>query len=137
MRYLLDSNVVSQARKQHGSPAVLTWLGSVGAEEVALSVVTLMELEVWVLRRERREATEGRSWRAWLEKEVAVGLASQIIPVDSRVARGAATLHVPDPAPDRDALIAATALVHDLTVVTRNTRDFERTGVRLLNPWAA
>ncbi len=88
-----------------------------------------------VLLVERRDAAQGVVLRSWLDKHVLPAFADRILPVDAAVARRCARLHVPDPRAERDALIAATALVRDLTVVTRNVGDFEATGVRLLNPW--
>ncbi len=86
---------------------------------------------------ERRDVIQGAILRRWFEQEVLARLAPRILPVDITIARRCAALHVPDPRPERDALIAATALVHGLTVVTRNTADFEPMGVKLFNPWVA
>ncbi len=86
---------------------------------------------------ERRDIIQGAILRRWFEQEVLARLAPRILPVDIAIARRCAALHVPDPRPERDALIAATALVHGLTVVTRNTADFEPMGVKLFNPWVA
>ena len=86
---------------------------------------------------ERRDAKQGAVLRRWLEEEVLTKLASRVLPIDAAIARQCAQLHVPDPRPERDALIAATAMTHGLTVVTRNTADFEPMGVGALNPWLA
>ena len=86
---------------------------------------------------ERRDAKQGAILRRWLEEEVLTKLAARTLPIDVAIARQCAHLHVPDPRPERDALIAATALTHGLTVVTRNTVDFEPMGVAVLNPWLA
>lgn len=136
--YLLDTNVVSELRKVAEGKAnanVAAW--QAGLDELAcyLSVITLLELEAGVLRVERRDAAQGARLRAWLEQRVVPGFAGRILPVDEAVARRCAGLHVPDPRSTHDALIAATALVHGLTVVTRNTADFAATGVALLDPW--
>lgn len=100
-----------------------------------LSAMTIIELEIGVLRIERRDPSQGANLRRWLDDHVLPAFAGRILAVDTAVAQRCASLHVPDPRPDRDALIAATALVHGLTVVTRNVGDFEPTGVRTLNPW--
>ncbi|MBM3650292.1 MAG: type II toxin-antitoxin system VapC family toxin [Alphaproteobacteria bacterium] len=136
--FLLDTNVVSELRRPRRANAnVRTWASSAPAELHALSVVTVLELERGVLLAERRDPNQGAILRRWLEHEVLAPLASRILPIDVDIARQCAALHVPDPKPERDALIAATARVHGLTVVTRNTADFQSMGVALLNPWLA
>ena len=133
---LLDTNVVSELRRPERADAnVRAWAANTPAELHVLSVVTVLELERGTLLMERRDATQGAILRRWLEHEVLASLASSVLPIDIDIARACAKLHVPDPRPERDALIAATALVHGLTVVTRNTADFEPMGVALLNPW--
>ncbi len=136
--FVLDTNVVSELRKvRHGKadPQVERWADSVDAADLYLSVVTIMELETGVLQVERRDPMQGARLRAWLDNAVLPEFVRRILPVDTAVALRCARLHVPDPRAERDALIAATALVHGMTVVTRNTADFEATGVPLLNPW--
>ncbi len=136
--YLLDTNVVSELRKViagRANPRVAAWQEQVNQSACLVSAVTLMELEIGVLRMERRDGRQGALLRAWLEERVVPEFAGRILPVDEAVARRCAGLHVPDPRPDRDALIAATALVHGLTLVTRNTADFAAMGVVLLDPW--
>lgn len=137
--FLLDTNVVSELRKAKAgkaNPGVTEWAEGVPAALMFLSVVSLHELEHGVLLAERRDRAQGRLLRQWLDRSVSVAFADRFLPVDVDVARRAAALHVPDPAPFRDALIAATALVHAMTVVTGNTRDFERfDGVEITNPW--
>ena len=136
--YLLDTNVVSELRKAKSGNAdarVTAWASGVPASELFLSAISVLELEMGVLLVERRDAAQGTVLRSWLDRHVLPAFADRILPVDAAVARRCAQLHVPDPRAERDALIAATALVHDLTVVTRNVGDFEATGVRLLNPW--
>jgi predicted nucleic acid-binding protein len=136
--FLLDTNVLSELRKAGDGRAdakVAAWISSVDAETFYLSAVTLMELELGTLRLERRDPIQGARLRAWIDGYVLPEFADRTLPVDSDVALRCARLHVPDPRPERDAFIAATALVHGMTVVTRNVADFEPTGVRLLNPW--
>jgi len=103
--------------------------------ELFISAITVLELEVGVLLVERRDPRQGALLRSWLDREVMDAFSERVLLVDLPVVRQAARLHVPDPRPASDALIAATALVHDLTVITRNVSDFETLGVSLLNPW--
>ena len=136
--YLLDTNVVSELRKAKSGKAdagVIAWAAGIPASELFLSAISVLELEMGVLLVERRDAAQGTVLRSWLDRHVLPAFVDRILPVDAAVARRCARLHVPDPRAERDALIAATALVRELTVVTRNVSDFEATGVRLLNPW--
>ncbi len=135
---LLDTNVVSELRKigsRRIDAGVASWAKSAGAGGFFISVVTLMELETGVRLVERRDAKQGAMLRSWLDDKVVPGFMGRILPVDEAVALRCAALHVPDPRPERDALIAATALVHGMTLVTRNVADFEPMGVPLFNPW--
>ncbi|MFA7264248.1 MAG: type II toxin-antitoxin system VapC family toxin [Caulobacter sp.] len=136
--FLLDTNVVSELRKAgsgKADPDVAEWASIRSGVDLFLSAITLLELERGVLGMERRDPIQGAQFRRWLDHQVLPTFAGRVLPVDETVARRAAALHVPDPRPDRDALIAATALVHGMTVVTRNIGDFAPTGVSLLNPW--
>ncbi len=136
--YILDTNVVSELRKVRGgkaNPDVALWFRSIGDDDAFLSVVTVHELEVGVLRTERRDPAQGAMLREWLRDYVIPAFAGRILPADMDVALVSAGFQVPDPHPFRDGLIAATALVHNMTVVTRNVADFTRTGVRVLDPW--
>lgn len=134
--YLLDTNVVSELRKAgKADKNVRTWAESVPANSLFLSAITILELETDVLLIEQRDPRQGEMLRNWLNAHVLPAFANRILPVDVAVAQRCAKLHVPDPRADRDSLIAATALVHGMTVVTRNVADFELTGVELLNPW--
>jgi predicted nucleic acid-binding protein len=138
MMYLLDTNVVSELRKVNAGradPHVKTWSSRVDAASMSLSSITLLELELGALLIERRDRRQGAILRSWLEDQILPAFAGRILAVDTPVARKAAALQVPNPRPYRDALIAATAVVHGRTVVTRNVRDFESTGVPLINPW--
>lgn len=135
--FLLDTNVVSELRRRDRTdPAVAAWADSVHPSDLYLSAVTLLELETGARLRARRDPTQGRMLMQWIENQVLPGFAERILPVDVAVARRCAELNVPDPRPTRDSLIAATAIVHRLTIVTRNLRDFETTGTGLVNPWA-
>jgi hypothetical protein len=136
--FLLDTNVVSELRKAKAGKAdknVTSWAQGVPAVALFLSAITIQELEIGTLLVERRDPSRGAILRTWLEGHVLPMFADRILPVDTAVARRSATLHVPDPRPTRDALIAATALVHQLTVVTRDVADYAPTGAKVLNPW--
>ncbi len=134
--YVLDTNVLSELRRPHkANPKVLAWAASVAVSQFYLSAITVLELERGVLRMERADPNQGKLLRAWLAGDVMPRFAGRVLAVDSVVAQRCARLHVPDPKSERDALIAATALVHSMTVVTRNTADFEPCGVQLFNPW--
>ncbi len=136
--FILDTNVVSELRKVRLGKAdenFAKWADSVSTPDLYLSVVTIQELEIGVLLAERRDAEKGAIFRTWLNSRVLPAFEGRILPVDLTVALLSAKLHVPDPHPIRDGLIAATALVHGMAVVTRNVNDFKRTGVPILNPW--
>jgi predicted nucleic acid-binding protein len=136
--YLLDTNVVSEMRKIRpgkADPNVAAWADGVEASDLYLSVISIHELELGVLLAERRDAGQGAILRKWLNDHALPAFAGRILDVDTVVAQRSAGLHVPDPRPFRDGLIAATALVHGMTVVTRNVDDFQPTGVTILNPW--
>lgn len=140
MKYLLDTNVVSEMRRIQtgkGDLAVERWANSVKAVDLHLSAITVEELEIGVLLVERRDPFQGRVLRAWLNGYALPAFAGRILAIDLDIALRSAQFHVPNPHPVRDGLIAATALLHGMTVVTRNTTHFESTGVRLLNPWLA
>jgi len=136
--FLLDTNVVSELRKPSGvvDSGVLAWAVSHPASRMHISAITVLEIELGIARVERRDRSQGRVLREWMNSGVLAGFEGRILPVDVEVAIRAAHLHVPDPRLERDAYIAATADVHGLTVVTRNIKDFAPTGVATLNPWA-
>lgn len=136
--FILDTNVVSELRKARTGKIdanVAAWAENVDAAVLFVSSITIMELELRVLSVERRDAVQGAVLRSWLEQHVLPEFSERTLPVDTAVALRCARLHVPDKRSERDALIAATALVHGFTVVTRNIKDFHTAGVSLINPW--
>jgi len=136
--FLLDTNVVSELRKVYSGkadPNVSLWAKSVAASDLFISAITIEELEIGILLIERRDPVHGAMLRAWLDGRVLTAFASRILPVDTAVAQRSGKLHVPNPYPVRDGLIAATALVHGMTVVTRNVEDFIPSGAITMNPW--
>ena len=138
MMFVLDTNVVSELRKVRLGTAdthVAAWTLRVDAADLFVSAITILELELGVLSIERKDATQGAMLRSWLEQHVLPEFSGRTLPVDTAVAQRCARLHVPDKRGERDALIAATAFVHGMTVVTRNVADFQPMGVTLINPW--
>ena len=136
--YLLDTNVVSELRKAKTGKVdrnVRNWAKSVSASTLFLSVISILELEIGILLVERRDRSQGALLRSWMEDQVLPTFNDRILAVDTPVAQRCAAMHVPTPRSDRDALIAATALVHGMSVVTRNVSDFEPIGVAVVNPW--
>jgi predicted nucleic acid-binding protein len=134
--FILDTNVVSELRRpEKADPKVAAWAASIPSTVIYLSAITILEIEFGTLSVERRDKVQGQVLRAWIDEQILPRFEGRILPIDTLVAQRCAKLHVPDPRAERDALIAATALVHGLTVVTRNVADFEPTGVQLLNPW--
>ena len=138
--FLLDTNVVSELRKAgsgRADPNVVAWLSARDAAACYVSAVTLMELDLGILLMERRDPAQGARLRVWMEDHVLPEFSERTIPIDRAVALACARLHVPDPRPERDAFIAASALVHGMTIVTRNVADFAPMGVDIVNPWDA
>jgi len=138
--FILDTNVVSELRKIRLGRAdknVAQWADSVDSVDLYLSATTVQELEMGVLLAERRDPPQGAVFRVWFESHVLPAFAGRILPVDTAVARRSAALHVPAPRPIIDSLIAATALVHGMTVVTRTVADFQASGASILDPWKA
>lgn len=136
--FLIDTNVVSEMRKISTGNAdrlVTAWSNSVDVPELYVSAVTIEELEIGVLGIERRDAAQGELFRHWMDDQVLPAFEGRVLPIDTRVARKSASLHVPDRRPVRDGFIAATALVHGLILVTRNVADFEPMGVEFFDPW--
>jgi predicted nucleic acid-binding protein len=138
MGYLLDTNVVSELRKivpGKAHPNVKNWFQTIDGSDVYISVITLQELEIGVKLAERKDAAQGAILRVWLETYVRPAFSQNILPVNEDVAIKSASYYIPDPKPTRDALIAATAEVYKLTIVTRNVSDFAYSNAKILNPW--
>ena len=136
--FLLDTNVVSELRRVvagKGDPQVTDWFNGVSATDLYLSSTTIMELEIGILQKERSDIRQGQVLRTWFEDYVLPVFSGRMLSFDIPEARRCAQLHVPNPSSYRDAMIAATALVHSMTVVTRDVRGFSRTGAKILNPW--
>lgn len=134
--FILDTNVISELRRlEKADPMVVLWASSLPVASFFLSSITLLELELGVLQINRKDPIQGAVLRDWIDNQVLPCFDGRILAVDTIVAQRCARLHVPDPRAERDALIAATALVHGMTVVTRNVADFKPTGVPTLNPW--
>ncbi len=134
--FVLDTDVISHLRRpDRAHPNVITWASSTPFTLHFISCITLHEIERGILSMERKDAVQGAVLRAWMNGQILTRFAGRILPIDIAVAQRCARLHVPDAKPERDAFIAATALVHGMTVVTRNVGDFQSTGVEVLNPW--
>lgn len=137
MKYLLDTNVLSEIRKPAhvADSTVRAWFSGLNAETLWVSVISVLEIELGIARIERRDPTQAQRLQSWLEDDLLEVFEYRILAVDLPVARAAARLHVPDPKSERDALIGATALVNGCTIATRNVKDFNGMGTKLINPW--
>lgn len=136
MKYLLDTNVVSELRRREKcDPLVKIWQQSHDPLDCFLSVISLMELKLGIEIVMRRDQKSGEILRAWYEQRVKAGFSERILPITAPVAEDCAILHAKRPRPFRDALIAATARVHGLEMVTGNVKDFEDAGIVVVNPW--
>jgi predicted nucleic acid-binding protein len=136
--FLIDTNIISESRmikSGRAAPEVVAWLKLTDPSTTFISAMSLFELELGVVRVERRDPAQGGRLRNWLDQIVKPGFAGRVLAMDAAVAVACAALHVPDPVSERDGWIAATALVHGLTVVTRNLANFAGTGAVMLNPW--
>ncbi len=138
MKYLLDTNVVSELRKVgdgKADPNVTKWVGAQDSNDLFISAITILELERGILGIQRRDADQGSRLRRWMDSRVRPEFAERVLPIDDAIATRCAHLHIPDRRREADALIAATALVHGLTVVTRNVQDFDGTNLIIIDPW--
>ena len=137
MRYLVDTNVLSEARKPRGDVGVKEWWRLQAVESLAISVITVLEIDVGIRRLRRHDPDSAAVLQRWLDERVMVAFRGRVLPFDLECSWRTAPLHVPDPAPEHDAIIAGTALAHGLVVVSRNVDDFARLGVEVVNPWEA
>jgi len=138
LKYLLDTNVVSELRKVGDGKAdanVTKWVGAQESDDLFISAITILEIERGILTIQRRDAAQGSRLRGWMDSRVRPEFAERVLPIDDAIATRCAHLHIPDRRNEADALIAATALVHGLTVVTRNVQEFDHTGVIVIDPW--
>lgn len=136
--YLLDTNVVSEFRKSADgriNKSVKRWAEEISPDLMFISAISVLELEIGVLQIERRDKKQGLILRKWLNKSVLPAFLDRVLPIDVAVAQRCASLHVPNPKSERDALIAATAIEHRMTIVTRNVSDFSQSGVKIFDPW--
>ena len=136
--YILDTNIISELRKVKLGKAnqnVAKWADTMDVSALYLSVITIQELELGILLAERRDPAQGAILRAWMTDQVLPAFSKRIISVDVKIAQQSALLHVPNPRPVRDCFIAATALVHGMTVVTRNVADFQLASLAVVNPF--
>ena len=136
--YLLDTNVVSELRKSADgriNKGVQSWAEAIFPELMFISAITVLELEIGVLQIERRDKKQGAILRRWLNQNVLPAFSERVLPVDLAVAQRCASLHVPNPKSERDAMIAASAIESRMTIVTRNVSDFSQSGVKVFDPW--
>lgn len=136
MSYPVDTNVISEPRKrERGHPSVVRWAASVEPSDIHTSVLVIGDIRRGIELKRRSDSGQAAALEAWLD-QVRAGLRGRILPVDERIAETWGRLGIPDPVPAIDGLIAATAMVHGLTVVTRNVGDLARTGVPVLDPFS-
>ena len=137
MSWLVDTNILSELRKgDRTDPGIRAWFAEAREEELFTSVLVLGEIRRGIESIRRRDEPSALALEQWLTR-LTMSFAERVLPIDARVADRWGTLNVPDPVPTTDGLLAASALVHDLVLVTRNVRDVAGTGVQLLDPTAS
>nr|WP_260680387.1 type II toxin-antitoxin system VapC family toxin [Thalassotalea sp. PS06] len=132
--------MISELRKASANKAdvnLVNWATKQSVGTLFVSAVSILEIEMGVLLKERKDPAQGTMLRTWLNSHVLTAFSDRILPLDTSVALQCAKFHVPNPKSERDAMIGATAQVHGMTLVTRNTKDFQHMGIELLNPWQA
>lgn len=135
MTYLLDTNVISELRKgERANAGVTAWTAQAGDDELFLSVLIVGEIRKGIELVRRRDVGQAEDLDAWLGR-IADDYADRVLPITGEIAETWGRLNVPDPLPVVDGLLAATALVHRLTVVTRNVADIAKAGVAVVNPF--
>ncbi|MCY6412791.1 type II toxin-antitoxin system VapC family toxin [Acinetobacter sp. VNH17] len=138
--YLLDTNILSQIRKihhPHCPNAFKHWFETTDLSLCYLSVITIFEIEQGILRKEHIDPIQGHLLRTWFEQKIQSEFKDRVLELNMTIALKTAQLHVPNPASLTDSMIGATALQHNLTLITRNTKDFQSFGVKLFNPFEA
>jgi predicted nucleic acid-binding protein len=136
LKFLLDTNVISEIRKREWAhPNVARWVAQTPVKDIGTSVVVLAEIRRGIELKRRNDPDQADRFDRWFS-QMRTRLGDRVLPIDEPVAEAWALLSVPDPLPLIDGLLAATAKVHDLTLVTRNITDVARTGVAILDPFA-
>jgi len=136
--YLLDTNVISELRKAGTSRAneqVINWAKQIPTSHLYISAITILEIEMGILQLERKDPKQAVIYRTWLNEHVLKAFSDRVLSFDTSVALACTQLHVPNPKSERDAMIAATAIIYGLTLVTRNVKDFKHIELDLINPW--
>ncbi|BBK37241.1 twitching motility protein PilT [Allostella sp. ATCC 35155] len=134
--FLLDTNVLSQLRRPERAPKpLIAWAERFPQSLFYISAITVLEIALGIRLLERRDPTQAGILKVWFHGQVLPEFQPRTLPVDAAVALRTATLHVPSSRSERDAMIAGTALVHELPLLTRNTSDFAGSGVTLYDPW--
>lgn len=136
--YLFDTNIISELRKMSNSkidPNVSNWIAQICPEDTYISVISIMEMRAGIMQKMRKDLIQGNYLQHWYDNVMLPAYQGRILPITAKVATICAELHVPNKRPTNDALIAATAMAHNYTLVTRNTKDFQGLKMKLFNPF--